>query len=150
MLRALRRRIADEQNVPAYVVFPDSTLTDMAMKKPVTDDAMRDVSGVGGVKLAKYGKIFEDEIAGYLDGNGAAAVPDGGRSGSEAYDNWVEGRDNENDMPYNIEYDMMEPSAELIPPPVDIENRRLSSYLQGWIQYSGDAGDACRGGDSGE
>lgn len=121
VLRALRRRIADEQNVPAYVVFPDSTLTDMAMKKPVTDDAMRDVSGVGGVKLAKYGKIFEDEIAGYLDGNGAAAVPDGGRSGSEAYDNWVEGRDNENDMPYNIEYDMMEPSAELIPPPVDIE-----------------------------
>ena len=57
-LRALRRRLADEQGVPAYVVFPDATLAAMAALRPATPEALRAVSGVGPVKLARYGAAF--------------------------------------------------------------------------------------------
>jgi len=54
-LRALRRRLAEEQGVPAYVVFSDATLAAMAALKPQTTDELLRVSGVGQVKLARYG-----------------------------------------------------------------------------------------------
>lgn len=67
-LRVLRKAIADEQNVPPYVVFTDTTLEDMARQKPVTPDALRNVSGVGERKLQLFGKQFLDEIVGYVRG----------------------------------------------------------------------------------
>jgi ATP-dependent DNA helicase RecQ len=57
-LRVLRRRLADEQGVPAYVVFSDATLAAMAAVRPQTADELLRVSGVGRVKLARYGAAF--------------------------------------------------------------------------------------------
>ena len=57
-LRALRRRLAEEQGVPAYVVFSDATLAAMAALKPQTTEEMLRVSGVGQTKLARYGQAF--------------------------------------------------------------------------------------------
>ena len=57
-LKALRRKLADAQNVPAYVVFPDRTLIDMATRKPKTLDELAECNGVGGKKLARYGGDF--------------------------------------------------------------------------------------------
>ncbi len=63
-LRALRRRIADEQRVPAYVVFSDATLAEMAARRPVTRAALLEVGGVGAAKLERYGEAFLEVIAG--------------------------------------------------------------------------------------
>ena len=57
-LRALRRRLADEQGVPAFVVFSDATLKGMAAAKPTGQAAMLRVSGVGPAKLERYGEVF--------------------------------------------------------------------------------------------
>jgi ATP-dependent DNA helicase RecQ len=61
-LRALRRRLADERGVPAYVVFSDATLRDMATRRPRTDGEFLAVSGVGAAKLERYGADFLDTI----------------------------------------------------------------------------------------
>jgi ATP-dependent DNA helicase RecQ len=57
-LRQLRKDIADERDVPAYVVFSDATLLEMAAKKPRTLGELAFVSGVGPTKLSRYGEIF--------------------------------------------------------------------------------------------
>ena len=63
-LRALRKRLADAQGVPAYVVFSDATLAAMAALRPKTREELRRVSGVGEVKLARYGTAFLAVLAG--------------------------------------------------------------------------------------
>jgi len=57
-LRALRLEIAREEEAPAFVIFSDATLIDMCQKHPRTSEEMLQVSGVGQVKLAKYGERF--------------------------------------------------------------------------------------------
>jgi len=57
-LRDLRRNIAREDQVPAYVVFPDRTLAEMAVKKPTNAASLGKIRGVGPVKLDKYGERF--------------------------------------------------------------------------------------------
>jgi ATP-dependent DNA helicase RecQ len=57
-LRALRRELADERGVPAYVVFSDATLRDMARARPADQAALLAVPGVGAVKLERYGEAF--------------------------------------------------------------------------------------------
>jgi ATP-dependent DNA helicase RecQ len=57
-LRALRKRLADEQNVPPYVVFSDATLVEMSRRKPQDESGLLQVNGVGEVKLARYGQAF--------------------------------------------------------------------------------------------
>ncbi len=59
-LRACRKRLAEEFGVPPYVIFHDSTLKDMLLKKPTSLLAMRSVSGVGDAKLDKFGAAFLD------------------------------------------------------------------------------------------
>ena len=54
-LRKLRKRIADERSVPAYVVFSDATLLAMAERRPATEAEMLGISGVGPKKLEQYG-----------------------------------------------------------------------------------------------
>jgi len=63
-LRALRRRMADEQKVPAYVVFSDATLWDMVARRPQTDAELLEVSGVGETKRGRYGAAFLEELRG--------------------------------------------------------------------------------------
>jgi len=57
-LRALRKRIADSEGVPAYIVFSDATLRHMAEINPGSRTEMATVSGVGPVKLERYGAAF--------------------------------------------------------------------------------------------
>ncbi len=62
-LRTLRSRLAKEQNVPPYVIFPDKTLIEMAIVKPATKGQMLGISGVGETKLSRYGETFLNEIS---------------------------------------------------------------------------------------
>ncbi|MFN5998397.1 MAG: DNA helicase RecQ [Paracoccaceae bacterium] len=64
LLKAKRRALAEAQNVPAYVVFPDKTLIEMAEKKPRTLDQMAGITGVGAKKLESYGTAFLEVITG--------------------------------------------------------------------------------------
>jgi ATP-dependent DNA helicase RecQ len=57
-LRRVRRDFAVEENVPAYVIFSDATLDEMAKQKPMTESDLLLVSGVGEHKLNKYGASF--------------------------------------------------------------------------------------------
>jgi ATP-dependent DNA helicase RecQ len=57
-LRGLRRELAKEQDVPAFVVFSDATLLEMAARRPQTETELGRVSGVGPTKLARYGGVF--------------------------------------------------------------------------------------------
>ena len=68
-LKALRRVIADEKNVPAYIVFSDATLVDMCKKCPTTLSEMLEVSGVGSVKLNMYGDRFLQVLRSYKNFN---------------------------------------------------------------------------------
>ncbi|MGE8224861.1 MAG: DNA helicase RecQ [Stenotrophomonas sp.] len=55
-LRGLRAELAREQNVPAFVIFHDSTLRNIAEQRPTSVDALGKVGGIGGSKLARYGQ----------------------------------------------------------------------------------------------
>ena len=67
-LKAARTRIARAEGVPAYVVFSNATLADMAMKAPRTMRDFLGVAGVGEVKAARYGDEFLKIIASYEEG----------------------------------------------------------------------------------
>jgi ATP-dependent DNA helicase RecQ len=56
VLRAERRSIADEQGVPAYVVFHDATLREIATRRPATNQQLLDVPGIGAAKAERYGE----------------------------------------------------------------------------------------------
>lgn len=64
-LRSLRKQLADEQSVPPYVVFADSTLKLMAQLQPQTLAEFGKISGVGSHKLSQYGDKFIAEIQAY-------------------------------------------------------------------------------------
>ena len=61
-LRDKRKEIADEQNVPPYVIFHDSTLIEMAEQRPLRLHEMLSITGVGEVKLDRYGDAFLEVI----------------------------------------------------------------------------------------
>ncbi|MEC4183891.1 DNA helicase RecQ [Adlercreutzia sp. R21] len=65
-LRDLRKRLADEADVPPYVVFPNTALMAMARQRPTTRTAFLEVPGVGEKKLASYGESFLEEIATFV------------------------------------------------------------------------------------
>jgi ATP-dependent DNA helicase RecQ len=70
-LRQLRRELAAAEGVPPYRVFPDTVLIALARMRPATPDGMRQVSGVGEVKLRAYGARFLEVIRGYAAANPA-------------------------------------------------------------------------------
>lgn len=63
-LKAKRRALAEAARVPAYVIFPDRTLIEMAQSRPQSLDDMARVNGVGAKKLESYGAEFLQVIAG--------------------------------------------------------------------------------------
>ncbi len=71
-LKALRLEIARERGVPAYIVFPDRTLIDMARRRPRTEAEFAEVNGVGTAKLKEFAEPFLAAIA------AAPAEGDGG------------------------------------------------------------------------
>jgi len=64
-LKAVRLRIAQEEGVPAYIVFSNAALADMAVRAPRTNREFLEVSGVGSVKAERYGRAFLAAIAAY-------------------------------------------------------------------------------------
>ena len=64
-LRALRKQIADELNIPPYVVFADMSLRYMAQRRPQSRSQFAQIPGVGSNKLAAYFEAFTDEIRDY-------------------------------------------------------------------------------------
>lgn len=86
-LKAKRRALAEAARVPAYVIFPDRTLIEMAETRPGTLDDMARISGIGATKLERYGQTFLSVVT------GAAADPVhptrrklAGRTEGEIYD----------------------------------------------------------------
>ena len=63
-LKAKRRALAEAQSVPAYIIFNDRTLIEMAELRPVTLDQMARISGVGAKKLERYGTQFLEVVSG--------------------------------------------------------------------------------------
>jgi ATP-dependent DNA helicase RecQ len=61
-LRALRRKLADAEGVPAYIVFSDAVLRAMSERRPRTPEELLRVPGVGPVKLERYGAAFLREL----------------------------------------------------------------------------------------
>ncbi len=61
-LKALRTQLAQAQKVPAYVVFSDRTLVELATHRPTTPRALREIHGVGDTKLERYGAAFLDLV----------------------------------------------------------------------------------------
>lgn len=72
-LRTLRRKLADERGVPAYIVFGDTTLRAMARSYPDRIERMDGIPGMGEKKRAEFGQIFADEILIYLKTNSRQA-----------------------------------------------------------------------------
>ena len=63
-LKSKRRALADAAGVPAYVIFPDRTLIEMATRRPQTLDALSGITGVGSVKLERFGPAFLEILTG--------------------------------------------------------------------------------------
>jgi len=68
-LRALRRRLADERGVPAYIIFSDVSLREMARNYPTNMGEFRRIAGVGEQKLKDFAEPFLSEIRAYLTTN---------------------------------------------------------------------------------
>jgi ATP-dependent DNA helicase RecQ len=65
-LRSLRRRLADERDVPAYIIFSDASLREMARTQPLRLAEFANIPGVGQQKLRSFGEIFVSEIADHV------------------------------------------------------------------------------------
>ena len=72
-LRRFRKQLADQRQVPAYIVFGDNTLRAMARYYPSTADAMEGIPGMGEKKRAEFADAFAAEIAAYLAANSRQA-----------------------------------------------------------------------------
>jgi ATP-dependent DNA helicase RecQ len=68
-LRRLRKKIADERSLPAYIIFSDVSLRQMARHYPTTESEFARISGVGERKLVDFGKVFMNSISDYLSEN---------------------------------------------------------------------------------
>jgi ATP-dependent DNA helicase RecQ len=68
-LRGLRKKLADNQQVPPYIIFSDRTLHEMCRRYPTAIPDMAEISGVGGIKLERYGRQFITSIRAYLEKN---------------------------------------------------------------------------------
>ena len=69
-LKTLRRELADEAHVPAYIIFSNATLIDMCRILPTNDEEFIGVSGVGKQKLQKYGDRFISLIKEHIEHKG--------------------------------------------------------------------------------
>lgn len=67
-LKQVRLRFASQEDVPAYIIFSDAVLHEMVKEKPLTQEEMIQISGIGEHKMWKYGQAFLDTISDFLDG----------------------------------------------------------------------------------
>lgn len=64
-LKKLRNKIAHEENIPAYIIFSDSTLLDLATYLPITNSDLPNISGFGAYKIERYGAAFLEMVQDY-------------------------------------------------------------------------------------
>jgi ATP-dependent DNA helicase RecQ len=89
-LKAKRRALAEAARVPAYVIFPDRTLIEMAERRPDDMDAMARISGVGAKKLERYGAMFLEVITGAVEALHPMRRKLAGRAAGSVYDRLLE------------------------------------------------------------
>ena len=89
-LKAKRRALAEAAKVPAYVIFPDRTLIEMAETRPQTLDDMARIGGVGAKKLDRYGATFLEVIAGEVQTLHPARQKLAGQNAGTVYDRLLE------------------------------------------------------------
>ncbi|MEM6966062.1 MAG: DNA helicase RecQ [Bacteroidota bacterium] len=90
-LRKLRIQLARVRGIPPYLIFSDATLEEMAARRPVTDQAMNDISGVGERKMHLYGDQFKQAIIDFLRAKEAAGEKIQGNSHILSYDLYKKG-----------------------------------------------------------
>jgi len=74
-LQALRKRLADEQNVPPYIVFSNTSLREMTQRQPQTRAQFATITGVGDRKLSQYGDVFLAEIRAFRQEHNLTEAP---------------------------------------------------------------------------
>ncbi len=89
-LKAKRRALAEAAKVPAYIIFTDRTLIEMAEKRPQSLDEMAQISGVGAKKLEHYGKDFLSVITGEVESLHPSRRKLAGRDAGMIYDRLLE------------------------------------------------------------
>ncbi|WP_120634755.1 DNA helicase RecQ [Ruegeria sp. EL01] len=89
-LKAKRRALAESARVPAYVIFPDRTLIEMAETRPATLDDMARISGIGAKKLERYGTTFLEILTGAVEELHPARRKLAGRDQGAVYDRLLE------------------------------------------------------------
>ncbi len=89
-LKAKRRALAEAARVPAYVIFPDRTLIEMAETRPATLDDMARISGIGAKKLERYGATFLEVLTGAVEELHPARRKLAGRDQGDIYDRLLE------------------------------------------------------------
>ena len=85
-LKAKRRALAEAARMPAYMIFPDRTLIEMAETRPATLDQMARISGIGAKKLESYGTAFLEVITGAGEEMHPARRKLAGRAAGEVFD----------------------------------------------------------------
>ncbi|MFH1194962.1 MAG: DNA helicase RecQ [bacterium] len=83
LLRMKRREIADEYNIPPYVIFSDKSLIQMATLLPQTKSDFLKISGVGSAKLERYGNVFINIIKKYCTGKSINILPQKAKQGGK-------------------------------------------------------------------
>jgi ATP-dependent DNA helicase RecQ len=76
LLKALRKKVAKEKNLPPYVIFQDPSLEEMATTYPTTQQEMAQINGVGMGKVQKFGRQFLDTINRYVEENDIETAKD--------------------------------------------------------------------------
>ena len=76
LLKALRKKIAKERELPPYVIFQDPSLEEMATTYPTTEEELASVNGVGMGKVQKFGKEFLETIQKYTEDNDIETASD--------------------------------------------------------------------------
>lgn len=69
ILRDLRKEIADKEKMPPYIIFSDATLKEMSRRYPQDSISLKEINGVGEVKLKNYGNLFLEKIIDYCEAN---------------------------------------------------------------------------------
>ena len=89
-LKAKRRALAEAAKVPAYVIFPDRTLIEMAEQRPDNLDAMARINGVGAKKLERYGPAFLEVVNGAVEVAHPARRKLAGQDAGQVFDRLLE------------------------------------------------------------
>jgi len=67
ILKSIRKRIAEKEKLPPYVIFEDRSLIDMCIQYPIKEDELKNITGVGASKAKKYGDEFLEAIKAYVE-----------------------------------------------------------------------------------